>query len=397
MTSRSLPDHGWSTNRTQTAPTRFGMLGTYPPTQCGLASFASSLRSSLRAGRADTEVDIVRIVEYDDKPSGTEVVAQLRSDLGGDPVAAAEALNRYDVAIVQHEYGIFGGTDGDQLLEILAHVRVPVIAVLHTVLSSPTPHQRYVLEELVFAVDTVVTLSATGYDRLRNGYDVDDRKIVMIPHGAWPGGRPTSTTAPESRPTVLTWGLLGPGKGLEWGVEALATLRELDPAPVYVIAGQTHPRVLARYGEAYRDSLRARAEELGVTDMLRFESGYLAPDVLRGLVSRADVILLPYDSHEQVTSGVLIEAVGSLTPVVSTPFPHAREMLAGGAGTLVPHADPTAIGAALHRVLTDRSHAASMVASAARIAPALEWPAVANRYFRVADELRQRDRVGAAR
>ena len=173
----------------------------------------------------------------------------------------------------------------------------------------------------------------------------------------------------------------------ERGIEALPGLRVLDPAPLYVVAGQTHPRVLARDGERYRDSLRTRAAELGVADMLRFEPGYLDVESLRRLVQRADVVLLPYDSHEQVTSGVLIEAVASLTPVVSTAFPHSVELLADGVGFLVPHGSPDAIGAALRQVLTQPAYAAGMVANAARVAPALHWPAVADRYRDVAEAL----------
>jgi len=159
----------------------------------------------------------------------------------------------------------------------------------------------------------------------------------------------------------------------------------MDPRPLYVVAGQTHPRVLARDGEQYRDSLRRQATAAGVADMLQFRPGYLDAATLRTLVADADVVLLPYDSHEQVTSGVLIEAVASLTPVVSTAFPHARELLADGAGALVPHADPEAIAIALRRVLAEPAHAVAMVASAARIAPTLRWPAIADQYLRVVD------------
>jgi glycosyltransferase involved in cell wall biosynthesis len=373
-----------------------GMLGTYPPTQCGLASFAGTLRGSLLAQRRGTEVGIVRMVGDGDPPTDhSEVVYDLRADARGDVGVAAAHLNRYDVVIVQHEYGIYGGTDGAQVLEVLGRVRSPIVMVLHTVLSTPTPGQRQVLEQLVGLADTVVTLSRTGHLRLRAGYQVDDRKLVMIPHGAWLGGPPVATTVTPSRPVILTWGLLGPGKGLEWGVEALPALRDLDPMPRYVVAGQTHPRVLARDGERYRDSLRQRAAELAVTDMLHFEPGYLDAARLRRLVARADVVLLPYDSHEQVTSGVLIEALGALKPVVSTAFPHARELLAEGAGTLVPHANPQAISAALRRILTEPAHAAGMVAATARIAPSLRWPAVADRYLRIADELGARRAVVA--
>jgi glycosyltransferase involved in cell wall biosynthesis len=332
-------------------------------------------------------VGVVRVVDEPGPAPGAEVVYQMSTQRHSDAVMAAERLNRFDVVVVQHEYGIFGGRDGDQVLEVLSRIRVPVIIVVHTVLSAPTAHQRHVLEEAVALADVAVTMTQTGHRRLRAGYQIDARKIMVIPHGAWAGGGPDRATGRSPRPVVLTWGLLGPGKGLEWGIEALPGLRVIDPVPLYVVAGQTHPRVLARDGERYRESLRHRAAELGVADMLRFEPGYLDMDSLRRLVQQADVVLLPYDSHEQVTSGVLIEAVASLTPVVSTAFPHAMELLADGVGFLVPHADHEAIGAALYRVLTEPAHAAEMVANAARIAPALQWTAVADRYREVADTL----------
>lgn len=364
-----------------------GLLSTYPPTQCGLASFAAALGASLVARDPELEVGVVRMV--DTAPAGPhgEVVYELAMQGRDGAAAAASRLNRFDVVIVQHEYGIYGGPDGDQVLAVLGQVRAPTVVVLHTVLSRPTAGQRRVLERLVAVADTVVTLSTTGYRRLCSGYRVDSRKIVVIPHGAWPQSPPRPAVGATSRPTVLTWGLLGPGKGVEWGIAAMSTLRALDPLPLYVVAGQTHPRVLARDGERYREQLWQQAATSGVAHMLRFEHGYLDMDTLRSLVARADVVLLPYDSHEQVTSGVLIEAVAALTPVVSTAFPHARELLAGGAGVLVPHGDPVAIGAALHRVLTEPARAATMVAAAARIAPTLSWPAIAERYLQIAGGL----------
>jgi polysaccharide biosynthesis protein PslF len=365
-------------------PGSVGLLSTYPPTQCGLASFAATLRTSLIRRSPGTDVGVVRMVDGADLAAGDAVRYELGSDGSGNASAAAAHLNGFSVVVVQHEYGIFGGHDGDQVLDVLNRVRVPVIAVLHTVLSAPTPHQKWVLERLAAAAQAVVTLSATGRLRLCTGYNVDARKVTVIPHGAWPDGPPVATGGASSRPIVLTWGLLGPGKGLEWAVAALAELRVLDPRPLYVVAGQTHPRVLARDGERYRDSLREQAVAAGVADMLRFRPGYLDAAALGMLVASADVVLLPYDSHEQVTSGVLIEAVASLTPVVSTAFPHAREMLGDGAGVLVPHADPAAIAAAIHRVLCAPAAAAAMTAAAARIAPGLEWNAIADRYLHVA-------------
>ncbi|MDT4988676.1 MAG: polysaccharide biosynthesis protein PslF [Micromonosporaceae bacterium] len=374
-------------------PTSYCFLSTYPPTQCGLATFTAALRRALVAAGSTDRAHVVRIVDSKITPDRPEVVAHLRTHAhGGQPDAAetvraaAAALNSHDVAIVQHEYGVYGGPDGDQVLAVLDLVRVPVLVVAHTVLTRPTPHQRAVLEQVVAAAAAVVTMTQTARTRLVAGYDVDATKINVIAHGAVerPSHHPLGGVR---RPTILTWGLLGPGKGIEWGLIGLREIRRMLPQPRYVIAGETHPRVREQQGEAYRLGLGTRARALGVADLVRFERGYLDDATLSRMIERADVVLLPYDSHEQVTSGVLIEAVAAHKPVVSTAFPHAVELLSGGAGLLVPHRDGPAIGAALRRVLTDPRLAARMSAEAARIAPGLAWSTVADRYRTLAATL----------
>jgi glycosyltransferase involved in cell wall biosynthesis len=351
-----------------------------------LATFtAALLRAMTAAGSPDT-ASVVRVTDTRSLTNRAEVVECLRIGAPGAVAAAANALNRHDVAIVQHEYGIYGGPDGDELLAVLDRVRVPVVVVLHTVLAVPTAHQRSVLEQVVAAADAVVTMTHTARQRLIDRYAVDPAKVSLIPHGAVERTthRPLD---PTRRPTILTWGLLGPGKGIEWGLIGLRELRCLYPQPRYVIAGQTHPKVRERQGEAYRLGLGTRARALGVSQLIRFERGYLDEQSLNRLIMRADVVLLPYDSGEQVTSGVLIEAVAAHKPVVSTRFPHAEELLAGGAGLLVPFRDGPAIGAALRQVLSDPQLANRMSAEAARIAPSLRWPAVAQRYRTLVDDL----------
>jgi polysaccharide biosynthesis protein PslF len=209
----------------------------------------------------------------------------------------------------------------------------------------------------------------------------------VIPHGA-PAVRITHAPIFRSvQPTVLTWGLIGPGKGIEWGIEAMAALADLYPAPRYIIAGQTHPKVLLREGEAYRTRLKEQVRRLALTATVSFDSHYRSGDSLAELVNSADVVLLPYDSTDQVTSGVLIEAVAALKPVVATRFPHAVELLGDGAGLLVPHKDPAAIAAALRTLLTHRDVAAEMTRAAVATAPHLRWPAVAQRYRELAGRL----------
>jgi glycosyltransferase involved in cell wall biosynthesis len=375
-------------------PATYGFLSTYPPTQCGLATFNAALATHLTAGAGGSGV--VRLLAGDDHGGLTidkgapRVVHTWPTDVPGGWMAAANALNRFDVVIMQHEYGIYPGDAGAEVLPLLRALKKPVIVVLHTVLSNPDPLQRSVLERIVAAADAVVTMTDTARQRLTAMYRVDAAKISVIPHGA-----ASHTSAPRDRhdvPHLLTWGLLGPGKGIEWALRALAELGDLDPLPTYTVAGRTHPKVLEQHGDVYRDSLRELAAELRVADRVRWADVYLDQAALSRLIRSADVVVLPYDSTEQVTSGVLIEAVGAGVPVVATEFPHAVELLADGPGLLVPHQDPPAMADAVRRLLAD--------GSTSRLAgltggPTLRWPAVAARYQALAARLLAR-RAAAA-
>lgn len=366
---------------------RFGFVSTFPPTQCGLATFTAALRDALLRSSTD-EGWVVRLVETPAPRSGEEVVAQL---IANDPASlrqAAAQLNLCDIAIVQHEYGIYGGADGSEVLHLLGQVRVPCVVVLHTVLTDPTPHQRQVLESVIAKADAVVAMTTTARERLAAGYAVDMRKVCIIAHGA--PALETTMAVPVFRTgqfTILTWGLLGPGKGIEWGIEAMAMLRDLASMPHYTVAGQTHPKVLRHEGDAYRDRLREQVRQADLESWVTFEGHYRNTSSLASLVRSADVVLLPYDSTEQVTSGVLIEAVAAGKPVVATQFPHAREVLAGGAGLLVPHRDPAAIAAALRSVISRGDVMTRMTAAAAATAPRLLWPVIADQYRELADRL----------
>lgn len=360
----------------------FGVLGTYPPTVCGLATFSAALADGLSAN--GTAVNVVRVA--DGSPTAeARVVGELVSGSTKSVAAASELLNQCRVAIVQHEYGIYGGVDGDEVVEIIGALRVPSIVVAHTVLKNPSSHQRSVLEQIAALADQVVVMSEAANERLCVGYDVEPGKVTTIPHGATiPHDAPAK---PAGRPTLLTWGLLGPGKGVERVIDAMASLRNLPQRPRYLIAGQTHPKVLAADGEAYRTDRIAQARQGGVADSVCFDAGYQTADSLNALAQSASAVVLPYDSTDQVTSGVLVDAIASGRPVVATAFPHAVELLASGAGIVVDHGDPDALVSALSRVLTDPWLAGSMADEARRLAPTMAWSVVAGGYLCLARRL----------
>ena len=359
-----------------------GILSTHPPTKCGLATFSAALSDGLTSNGAD--VSVVRVADRSPASSG-RVIGELVNDSPTSVAASSELLNRSDVAVIQHEYGIYGGVDGDEVVDIIGALRVPSIVVAHTVLKDPTPHQRSVLEEVASRADHVVVMSDAANQRLCRGFDIDRRKVTTIPHGATV---PTNFHAKRpSRPTVLTWGLMGPGKGIERVIEAMGSLEGLPGRPRYVVAGRTHPKVFAAEGEAYRDARMEQARRNGVADSVHFDSDYRDVSMLTVLIQSCSVVVLPYDSTDQVTSGVLVDAIACGRPVVATAFPHAVELLATGAGVVVDHDDPDAMASALRRILTQPCVAGSMAAEARRLAPEMAWPVVANAYLGLAKRL----------
>jgi polysaccharide biosynthesis protein PslF len=362
----------------------FGILSTFPPTPCGIATFSAALSAGLIANGAT--VDVVRLGESPavEDPLVVTTVSDGETD---DARGALHALNATDVVIVQHEFGIFGGDDGADVLEIMAGLRAPAIVVAHTVPRAATENQRFVLQAVCDAASAVVVMTDAARANLLRDFRVDPMKVSVIAHGA---ATPAGIGASEPRgrrPRLLTWGLLGPGKGIEWAIDAFASLGDLRPRPEYVIAGATHPKVLASSGEVYRQMLVRRAWDAGVAPSITFDNTYRDLASLTDLIVSADLVVLPYDSEDQVTSGVLVDAVAAGRPVVSTAFPHAVELLGSGAGIVVPQRDAAALADAIRTVLTEPSTARSMAAEARRLAPGLSWNAVAGQYAALGDVL----------
>ena len=365
---------------------KYAIVSTFPPTPCGIATFAAALSGGLIEHGQD--VGVVRVGEPRDAAS--DLVEARFNDADGTLSSDARTqLGQADVVVVQHEYGIFPGRDGESIVPALEAIDRPTIVVAHTVLERPTPHQRSVLEAVVRSADAVVVMTQAGRTRLCSGYDVDPTKVSVIPHGA----AVSSAGGPgpdRKHPTLLTWGLLGPGKGIEWAIDALALVKDLRTSTVYRIAGDTHPKVAELEGEAYRNMLARRALDRGVSAQVQFDAGYRGLDDLAQMIARSSIVVLPYDSPDQVTSGVLVDAIAAGRPVIATAFPHAIELLAGGAGIVVPRRDPMALAAAMRTILTSPRLAESMSAEARRLAPSLAWSSVAGRYAALGERLIRR-------
>lgn len=365
-----------------------GFVSTFLPTVCGIATYTAALVEAVGI-RPDNGRLRCAVVSLTGSPTGKANPPLVFQHRTGDPRSlrtATQILNTYDTVSIQHEYGIFGGRDGIEVLDLLLALTVPTAVTLHTVLGEPTHNQRAIMERMCGLADRIVVMSKTASNRLVDRYGVDPHRISVIPHGADPALAGPSLVA-GNRPLILTWGLIGPGKGLEWAIEAIADLADMDPHPRYLIAGATHPHVRRTSGDSYRDGLKSLADRLGLGEMVEFDDRYLDRDDLVRLVGSADVVVLPYESTEQVISGVLVEAISAGKPVVATAFPHAVELLSGGAGAVVPFGDPCRLSGALRRILADRTTRTLMAQQAKQLASDWYWPTVGGRFAAVMSDL----------
>jgi polysaccharide biosynthesis protein PslF len=361
--------------RDQNGP-RVGIVSTFPPTRCGIARFSSALVSSLGDVAADIDVDLVRLI--DGRPP-TSALGQVGMEIDpNSPVsirAAARHLDQCDVVILQHEYGIFGDNDGESVLELVDSINRPLITVVHTVVGSPSDRQRRIMDHL-YETSRLVVLSESSRSALVSSHSIPRSEVVVIPHGSrW------SPTPPPRGPArrLITWGLLGPGKGLERSIEAMATLRDLDPSPHYTIVGRTHPVVARNHGVTYRRRIESLVKDLGIEDMVDFVDHYLSDDELYEMVQDSHVVVVPYDNTDQVTSGVVTDAIAAGRPVIATRFPHAEELVGPASGIIVDH-DSAALALGVRALAESPEIYDGAARSAAAKGSELSWTSGAVRY-----------------
>lgn len=361
---------------------RIALIGNALPRQCGIATYTSHVLSALRDRYPDLDIDLYAMNDpgrsylYSD-----EVTGVIRQDEIGDYLRAARSIEARGTGLVwvQHEFGIFGGPAGAHLLTLLERLSVPVAITLHSVLDSPNPAQRDVMDRLIRVADRLIVMAEKGRSILRSVYGVPDWQIAVIPHGVpdRPYVEPASGKAAfglEGRETLLTFGLLSPNKGLETMIEAMPAILADHPRATYVIAGATHPHLVAHEGERYRDGLKARAEELGVAAQVHWIEGFLDQEKLLDLIAAADLYVTPYLDLKQITSGTLSYAVALGKPVVSTPYHHAAEIIGRHNGILVGAGHSAGFAAAISTLLGDAALRRRMAENAYALGRAMLWP-----------------------
>ena len=367
------------------------LLGNYPPRRCGIATFTQHVNHGIQA--AASRAVRTRVVAVNDPGRAYDypavVADRIEQQNLGDYLRVADALNAddTDVVLLQHEFGIFGGEAGAHVLAFAERLTKPLVVTLHTVLRQPDDQQRLVMLRLARRAQRIVVMSELAVRILRQVYRVPAGKIERIEHGSpvFDFDRRAQARRDldlDGRHVALTFGLLGRGKGIETAIEALPALKEVAPDFLYVLLGRTHPHVIAHEGEAYREALWARVEQLGLADNVRFVDEYADEALLSDYLLAADTYVLPYPNEAQITSGTLSYAVGAGCAVLSTPFWHARELLAGGRGRLFPFGDSRALGRLLREQVDDPAAHAGLRAAARAYGEGTTWPAQGDAYLR---------------
>ena len=377
-------------------PVKAAFVSTYPPRQCGIATFCSDLLGSMKQlygnsngeGNDQHNFEVVALNRGGKSYNyGREVSFHIRDQYHHDYKRAADFINLspVDAVSIQHEYGIFGGEDGNYISYLLNGLKIPAVTTLHTVLEDPSAGQKQTLMRICEQSTTIVVMANTAVDILTSVYKVPREKICLIPHGApdvpfLDSSYYKDQFKAEGRKVLLTFGLLSPSKGLEYSIQAMEEVARAHPDALYIILGATHPEVKRLNGEEYRHNLEKMVRDRGLEKNVSFYNQYVTLERLVQFLVATDIYITPYLSREQITSGTLAYAVACGKAVVSTPYIYAEELLAEGRGSLVPFKNSDAMAAELIKLLDDEELRNRMRKNSYQYGRQMIWKEVARNY-----------------
>jgi glycosyltransferase involved in cell wall biosynthesis len=370
-------------------PTRIAFVGNYLPRECGIATFTTDLCTAVAAEYGAGRLFAIPV---NDPDSSYEYPEQVRLELEQEDIASYERAadflnyNGNDLVCLQHEYGIYGGAAGRYILALLRRLKMPLVTTLHTVLREPDLNQRIVLEEIAQLSDRLIVMSELAAQLLREVYAVPSGKIDVIPHGVpemhfIDPNYFKDRFGTEGKSVLLTFGLLSPNKGIENVIRAMPAILSRHPNVVYIVSGVTHPHIRKREGERYREGLQALAQQLGVTSNLILNNRFVSTEELMEHVGAADIYITPYRHEAQVVSGTLAIALGAGKAIISTPYWHAKELLAEKRGVIVPFDNPDAIAESVIALLENEAERHAMRKRAYLHSRGTTWPKTARAYM----------------
>jgi len=379
---------------------KIAYISTYPPRECGIATFNQNLMAAISSNFPDTDVlQSGYVVAVNDSDSlqeyeyAKEVKYIIRQNHQKDYIRAANYINTSDAnaCIIEHEFGIYGGESGIYILPLLKRLEKPLISILHTILKDPSYVQKVIIREIAEQSSKVIVMSNRAVEFLTTIYDVPAEKIQLIEHGVpdleAPKDNPVKNLSSfKNHRVLLTFGLLSRNKGLETVVKALPKIVEQHPDVMYVVLGNTHPGVLKSSGEEYRDHLKSLAAQLNVSQHLSFINKFVSDEELMNYLTACEVYVTPYLNEAQITSGTLSYAVGAGAAVVSTPYWHAAELLAHNRGRLFDFKDADQLACIVNELLSDKHQLAALKSNAYQYGLHLRYPQIGAEFIKVAQD-----------
>lgn len=361
-------------------------LSTYPPRECGIATFTQDLVNELKKIKLINFSGIVAI--SDNKYNYCDdVIFELEQFNRDSYIKLAKRLNKSDIdlLIIEHEYGIYGGEDGEYLLDLIDNLEIPFVTTLHTVLSNPNEKQLSILKELGEKSIKVITMAKNTVPLLKKIYGIEENKIDVIPHGV-----PNIPVLPKEnlkkkygytgRKIISTFGLINPGKGIEYGIEAIAKVKQKYQDVLYLILGQTHPNIKKEYGEEYRHKLEELVDKLGINDNVKFVDKYLTKKEIIEYLELSDIYMTPYLGREQAVSGTLAYAAGLGKVIISTPYKYAEEILSEGRGLLADFRDSDSLARCIEYVFENPEKRKLIEIEIKKLGRSMMWNNIAYRY-----------------
>lgn len=365
-------------------------IGNHPPRKCGIATYTQDVCDSIQSVMGKS--GLVDVLAMDDIVGGYDYPSRVKYQIFADVLADYEKTagiindSQYDAVMLQHEFGIFGGLSGEYAVSLIEKLDAPVITTLHSVPFAPSPKQFEIIKNLALFSDRLIALSGKALSILKDVYQINENQITQIPHGIPDISIRNAQLAKknlslEGRKTILTFGLLGPGKGIELMLMALPEIVKANPNALYIVLGATHPKIIEREGEAYRQRLIETTSQLGIENHVAFRNQFVSIEELCQYLSAADAYCTPYPNKEQVVSGTLAYAMSAGAAVVSTPYWHAEEMLANGRGKLVPFNDSQAMSQKISELLLNDADRFSIREKAYAYTRPMLWKNVARQHI----------------
>lgn len=368
--------------------TKIAFLSTYPPRECGLATFTQDLITAID-GSGEIDTKVIAVSNMEDHVYDSKVIAKIAQHEQADYMKAAKELNDSDIdlLIIEHEYGIFGGEHGAYILDLINNLEIPVVTTFHTILSKPDTKQQSIINELGKKSEKIITMARNTKPLLKSVYGIAPEKIVVIHHGV--PKKPFQSRESlkikygyKDRQIVSTFGLIGPSKGIEHGIEAISEVARDYKEVRYLILGQTHP-ALKEEGTAYRNKLEELVLNLDLCDNVEFINKYLSKDEIIEYLQLSDIYITPYLGKDQAVSGTMAYAVGYGKAIVSTPYMYAKEMLSGGRGFLAEFSNPDSLAKSVKNIIKNPEIKARMERNTMKLGRTMYWDKIAKCYLEV--------------